>query len=138
MQRMFAGGQVTTVTPLQIGSEVSRETSVIATTKKQGRSGALTFITVRSAFHQDGQLAIVDEQEVMHRSDRRSYLACTSIDATPYTDADDRPLRMDVDPILLFRFSALTYNAHRIHYDLEYVRREGYPDLVFTGRSKHC
>jgi 3-methylfumaryl-CoA hydratase len=131
--RMFAGGRVTTVTPLRLGYDATRVTRVVSTTEKQGRSGPLTFVTTRSEYVQDGEVAIIDEQDIVYRDpgselhDRREPEPA----ASPQSSGD--ALELDVDPVLLFRFSALTYNAHRIHYDQDFTRAEGYLDLVVHG-----
>lgn len=141
-QRMFAGGRVTTMSPLRVGEPATRTTTVAASVEKQGRSGTLTFVTVRSELRQRGDVAIVDEQDIVYRApgsvlpqpDGAARPAPRDADA----DADDvvgdaGRLTLDVDEVLLFRFSALTYNAHRIHYDGGYATRAGYPGLVVHG-----
>ena len=139
-QRMFAGGRVTTRSPLLVGEPATRTTTVVASVEKQGRSGTLTFVTVRSELRQRGDVAIVDEQDIVYRAPG-SVLPQPDGAARPAprdADADDAGdhagrLTMDVDEVLLFRFSALTYNAHRIHYDSGYAARAGYPGLVVHG-----
>ena len=129
--RMFAGGRVTTIAPLRVGEETTRVTRLTASVEKQGRSGPLTFVTARSEYLQDGQVAVVDEQDIVYREPGSRLGRAPE---APATQADCQgALTLDVDPVLLFRFSALTYNAHRIHYDLDYVKEEGYPDLVVHG-----
>ncbi len=132
--RMFAGGRVQTHRPLRFGEPVTRTTRVVRTAEKQGRSGPLTFLTVRSEFEQAGSLAIADEQDIVYRAPGSTLPTQPRAEATltePTGAVDGLTLR--VDPVVLFRFSALTYNAHRIHYDLAYAQREGYPDLVVHG-----
>jgi len=129
--RMFAGGRVCLRTPLRCGEPATRTTRVGRTTHKQGASGPLTFVTVRSEIEQQGRVAIVDEQDIVYRPHGRA------LEARPDSRTADRPpapgLVLDVDPVLLFRFSALTYNAHRIHYDQAHAAAEGYPALVVHG-----
>ena len=129
--RMFAGGRVTTIAPLRVGKETTRVTRLTASVEKQGRSGPLTFVTARSEYLQDGQVAVVDEQDIVYREPGSRLSRALESPATQ--DAHQGALTLDVDPVLLFRFSALTYNAHRIHYDVDYVKEEGYPDLVVHG-----
>ncbi len=129
--RMFAGGRVCLRTPLRFGEPATRTTRVDRTTHKQGESGPLTFVTVRSEIEQQGRVAIVDEQDIVYRPHGRA------LAARPDSGTADRSpapgLVLDVDPVLLFRFSALTYNAHRIHYDQAHAAAEGYPALVVHG-----
>lgn len=129
MRRMFAGGRATHLRPLEIGAAAERRTSVVSTEEKQGRSGPLTFVTIRHEFRQGGELAVVDEHDIVYRPDARAgvLLESTAGSAT----CAGRPF--DVDPVVLFRFSALTYNAHRIHYDRDHAASEGYADLVVHG-----
>jgi len=121
LRRMFAGGRVERQAPLLGGQPASRSTSVIAHADKVGRSGPLTFVTVRHVIRQLGEVVLVDEQDLVYRRPTA---------AIPAGPAAANP----VDPVLLFRFSALTYNGHRIHYDRDYARDvEGYPGLVVHG-----
>ena len=133
--RMFAGGRVTAHRPLRVGLPATRTTRVSRTVEKTGRSGPLTFVTVRSEIEQDGALAIVDEQDIVYRppGSARSRPAGTGDASPPPPGPPAVTLRFAVDPVVLFRFSALTYNAHRIHYDRAYVLDEGYPDLLVHG-----
>lgn len=133
--RMFAGGRVSIRTPLRIGEQASRVTRIASTTEKQGRSGPLTFVTTRSEFLQNGEVAIIEEQDIVYREPgSRLRQEASAASTTPLQpDGETDPLELDIDPVLLFRFSALTYNAHRIHYDQAYIKAEGYPGLVVHG-----
>lgn len=134
-QRMFAGGRCEITEPLRLGEPAERTSSLASVTVKQGRSGELLFVTERREFRQDGRLRLVEEQDIVYRSGRGAAQHPRALDESAYPGFDDpwhRPLRPD--PALLFRFSALTANAHRIHYDLPYCRdEEGYPGLVVHG-----
>lgn len=133
-KRMFAGGRVRTLVPLVLGERATRTTRVTSTAAKQGRSGPLTFVTVRSEYSQCGALAIVDESDIVYRSAASSVSSQPgSLGDRPFPAPDEPSLSVRVDEAFLFRFSALTYNAHRIHYDHHWVRMEGYPDLVVHG-----
>ncbi len=129
MRRMFAGGRATHLAPLVIGDEAERSSRIVSRQEKEGRSGALTFVTVRHEVHQHGALAVVDEHDIVYRpaGAPSSPLPATAGDA----GIDGRTF--DVDPVVLFRFSALTYNSHRIHYDRGHAATEGYADLVVHG-----
>lgn len=131
-RRMFAGGRVTTLRRLSIGESATRESRVVNTVDKQGGSGLLTFVTVRHEISQDGTTAIVDEQDIVYRAQGTTSLPGDRPTAQAVPERSDQ-LELDVDERLLFRFSALTYNAHRIHYDLGWAQHEGYDGLVVHG-----
>jgi 3-methylfumaryl-CoA hydratase len=139
--RMFAGGRVTAYRGIRIGEPATRTTEVAGTAEKVGRSGPLTFVTVRTRIDQAGASAVVDEQDIVYRPPGSRLPARTTVDRDGGNDGNDGggngggdcALGFDVDPTVLFRFSALTYNAHRIHYDRAYAVAEGYPDLVVHG-----
>lgn len=135
--RMFAGGRVTAHGTLRIGEPATRTTRVLRSVDKQGRSGRLTFVTVRSDIEQAGELVIVDEQDIVYRTASSPPPHATGSTVaevgTGHGQPDESRLECDVDAVLLFRFSALTYNAHRIHYDKDYATGEGYPDIVVHG-----
>ena len=142
-KRMFAGGRVSTYAPLVFGKPTTRSTWVADTVEKQGSTGPLTFVTVRNEYAQDGRVCIVDENDIVYRT-AGSSLANRAVGPESVPDqpvsAPREPalskalyLTLAADEALLFRFSALTYNAHRIHYDHNWVRQEGYSDLVVHG-----
>jgi 3-methylfumaryl-CoA hydratase len=135
MRRMFAGGQVTTHRPLYLGREASRRTEVVGRSEKRGRSGPLTFVTVRHTIVQDGHTAVVDRQDIVYLPDRPRTDPPAPGPAEPPADSAGEVYQPGTPTTrTLFQFSALTYNAHRIHYDRDYARdAEGYPDLVVHG-----
>ncbi len=140
LRRMFAGGRVSQHGPLRTGAEATRRTWQASSTRKQGRSGPLHFVTVRTEISQDGQVVITDEQDLVYREPAQATdrLASDSPPRPPgapdlQPPAGTRDWPVEVNPVLLFRFSALTYNAHRIHYDRDYARAEGYPGLLVHG-----
>lgn len=129
---MLAGGRVRSHRLLRLGREATRTAWVAGTLEKTGRTGPLTFVTVRSEIMQDGELAIEDEQDIVYRLPVSA--VAPAPEGEPFASQSREPfISLEVDSKLLFRFSALTYNAHRIHYDHEYVRQEGYDDLVVHG-----
>ena len=133
-KRMFAGGRVRTHAPLVIGRPATRTTWVAATTEKQGSTGPLTFVTVRNEYTQDGRVAIVDDNDIVYRTTGSSLAPrAGTLRDEPEPAPREPALTLTADEALLFRFSALTYNAHRIHYDHNWVREEGYGDLVVHG-----
>ena len=136
-RRMFAGGRVNTYASLVFGKPATRTTWVAATKEKQGSSGPLTFVTVRNEYAQDGRVCIVDENDIVYRTPGSSIALAAgrpgSVPDEPKSVPREPALTLTTDEALLFRFSALTYNAHRIHYDHNWVRQEGYSDLVVHG-----
>ena len=133
-RRMFAGGRVTTHAPLVFGRPATRTTWVADTREKQGRTGPLTFVTVRNEYAQDGRVLIVDENDIVYRTPASGLaIQIGTLRDEPQPAPREPALTLTADEALLFRFSALTYNAHRIHYDHNWVREEGYGDLVVHG-----
>lgn len=133
-KRMFAGGRVRTHASLIFGRPATRTTWVAATTEKQGSTGPLTFVTVRNEYVQGGRVAIVDDNDIVYRTPESSVSPrAGTLRDEPEPAPREPALTLTADEALLFRFSALTYNAHRIHYDHNWVREEGYGDLVVHG-----
>jgi hydroxyacyl-ACP dehydratase HTD2-like protein with hotdog domain len=137
-QRMFAGGRCHITKPLRLGEPAQRLTSLAAVTPKHGRTGELLFITERHEFRQAGHVHMVEEQDIVYRSghsNNNPHPPTINNRATPNpTPENSWHLRLQPDPTLLFRLSALTANTHRIHYDTPYCRNtEGYPGLVVHG-----
>jgi 3-methylfumaryl-CoA hydratase len=133
-RRMFAGARLKFHRLLTIGKPAERQGEVRAIAEKEGKSGKLAFVTAHYRFYQDGQLCIEEEQDIVYREPGERVAAPTPA-ATLEALADGAWTRTIVpDPVLLFRFSALTFNAHRIHYDRPYATgEEGYPGLVVHG-----
>jgi 3-methylfumaryl-CoA hydratase len=138
-RRMFAGGRLEFRAPLRIGAGVVRRTRLTSVQPKSGRSGELLFVTVRSELDSGGAVAVVEEQDIVYRQQTAGATPARSgelPDAGPPAALPDGAWRLtlDPDPRLLFRFSALTYNSHRIHYDQPYATGvERYPGLVVHG-----
>lgn len=139
-RRMFAGGRLRATAPIRVGDQVTRTTSVAAMEPKRGRSGEMLFVTLRSEFHREEELLLVEEQDVVYRSEpagdrpRPAPAPAPPADPVPPPAAGELAVDLLPDPPMLFRFSALTYNAHRIHYDSPYATGvEGYPGLVVHG-----
>jgi 3-methylfumaryl-CoA hydratase len=132
-RRMFAGGRLQFHAPLTIGVPAEREGTIRNVVLKSGRSGSLAFVTVGYRYTQGGTLCIEEEQDVVYREPGAAVAEPVPI-ALPDPGPGVTTRRVAPDTRLLFRFSALTFNAHRIHYDREYARREeGYPGLVVHG-----
>ncbi|NMI01881.1 hypothetical protein HF526_31975 [Pseudonocardia sp. K10HN5] len=139
-RRMFAGGRLEISEPLRVGDEIVRRSALVDVAPKQGRSGDMLFTTVRHEFLRGGVPVVVEEQDIVYRSQpvgkqRGGPVAQAPVATEPEPAAPGAwRARLDPDPAMLFRFSALTYNTHRIHYDQPYVTGvEGYPGLVVHG-----
>ncbi|MBT6512134.1 MAG: acyl-CoA dehydrogenase [Rhodospirillaceae bacterium] len=130
-RRMWAGGSVTFQQDLTLGGDAECRTTIENITRKEGRSGALAFITTEHRISQGGNEALVETRDLVFREAPRPGETPKHFD--PPAKAVWRR-EITPDPVLLFRFSALTFNAHRIHYDIDYCRtEEGYPNLVVHG-----
>ena len=128
-RRMWAGGRVTFHAALPIRASATRRSIVTDVSEKWGRSGKLTFVTVRHEIHVADSLALTEEQDLVFRAAAGPAMLAQPDARIPAATRDLVP-----DITTLFRFSALTFNAHRIHYDRPYARQvEGYPDLVVHG-----
>lgn len=131
-RRMWAGGRVRFLAPLHAGEAVRRRSTILSVKEKQGGSGRLVFVTVAHAIEGPRGPAVEEEQDIVYRGAE----GAAAKPADPAPPAPPGALRGTVlpDPVLLFRYSALTGNGHRIHYDMDYVRGvEGYPGLVVHG-----
>ncbi|MDP1717549.1 MAG: MaoC family dehydratase N-terminal domain-containing protein [Burkholderiales bacterium] len=131
-RRMFAGKRITFHEPLRVGDEVRRDSVIHDVTLKQGRSGQMVFVTVKTDISSPRGLAITEEQDIVYRADPDPHAPPPPPQKAPGIAVWTRTVTPD--PVLLFRYSALTFNGHRIHYDHPYVTgTEGYPDLVMKG-----
>ncbi|MEZ5572685.1 MAG: MaoC family dehydratase N-terminal domain-containing protein [Halioglobus sp.] len=129
--RMWAGSRVRIVAPLILGVTAQRQSSITAIEHKQGRSGDLLFVTVRHLVFQGENLVIDEEQDLVYH---QRHIGQPSPPAHPAPATAQWSRELTPDPVLLFRYSAVTFNSHRIHYDREYaVGEEGYPALVVQG-----
>ena len=132
-RRMFAGARMRFHRPLLIGQSARREAVIRDIRQKSGRSGSLAFVSVLCSYYQDGVLCIEEEQDIVYREPGAA-VARPEVIGWPAVEEGACARVVTPDPKLLFRFSALTFNAHRIHYDRPYAtREEGYPGLVVHG-----
>ena len=131
-RRMWAGGRIEFRQPLRIGDRVRRESTLLSVEHKQGRSGDLVFVTVRHEVSANGTVAISEEHDIVYREAAKPGDQPVAGKPAPARAAWQRALT--ADPVLLFRYSALIFNGHRIHYDLDYARQEEhYPGLIVHG-----
>jgi len=132
-RRMFAGSRMQFHQPLRLGVAAVREGEIRNVVLKSGRSGSLAFVTVGYRFVQDGITCIDEEQDIVFR-EPGAPVPAPVVQAFPTPDAGAWTRTISPEARLLFRFSALTFNAHRIHYDRPYAHDdEGYPGLVVHG-----
>lgn len=120
--------------PLRLGVETEKHSQILRIAEKHGRSGDMLFVTVRSEYRQAGELCLSEEQNIVYRSDQGRAEAYTRVETE--LDPSTAVWRSEPAPTTttLFRYSALTSNPHRIHYDLPYACEvEGYPGLVVHG-----
>jgi 3-methylfumaryl-CoA hydratase len=133
-RRMWAGGRVRASAPLRCGEPATRRSRVQSVEEKQGRSGPLTFCVVHHQILQRGRVVIDELQDIVYRAAVSPAGQPAPAWEGPIIPPADGERAIEVSPTLLFRFSALTYNAHRIHYDRDYARDvEGYPGLLTHG-----
>jgi 3-methylfumaryl-CoA hydratase len=132
-RRMFAGARLWFPGRARIDRQLVRQSDVLSTTEKSGRSGPLLFVTIEHRIANEDVAVVREEQDIVYRPSQQQGIAQGE---DPVPPMNDWTWGLDLDPseTMLFRFSALTYNAHRIHYDRQYAREvEGYPGLVVHG-----
>ena len=132
-RRMWAGSQFEFRSPLRVGDEVERTSTIADVTAKDGRTGRLVFVKVRHEVRRNGSAdpAIVEFHDIVYRDAKKP----GDVEPPPTPAAQgDWQREIVPDDVLLFRYSALTFNGHRIHYDRQYVTQvEGYPGLIVHG-----
>ena len=132
-RRMWAGGRLRFSGSILIGETVRRASEITSVAHKSGRQGDLVFVALRHKLSTDRGLAVEEEQDLVYCAPSK---AAASPDTRPPYPSEPAAWRevLNPDPVLLFRYSALTFNAHRIHYDAPYATsEEGYPGLVVQG-----
>ncbi|MGZ8268764.1 MAG: FAS1-like dehydratase domain-containing protein [Burkholderiales bacterium] len=131
-RRMWAGGRLEFVRPLKVGEAITRESEIVSVEPKSGRSGTLVFVTVRHTIAAGGETAIVEEQDIVYREAAKKGDPVPAGKEAPGGAQWKREVMPDT--VMLFRYSALTFNGHRIHYDKDYATgEEHYPGLVVHG-----
>jgi len=133
-RRMWAGSQFEFRAPVRVGDAVERTSTIAEVSEKDGRTGKLIFVKVCHEVRRNGTRdpAIVEFHDIVYRDARKP----TDVDPPPQPAERGAPWQRETvpDDVLLFRYSALTFNGHRIHYDRRYVTEvEGYPGLVVHG-----
>ena len=132
-RRMWAGGELEFFEPLRVGDEVTRTSRIADVTMKTGSTGVLCFVSVDHLITTSRGTALRERQDIVYRDMSTTQSSAPAKTGAPPPAAKHRETHM-ADPVLLFRYSALTFNGHRIHYDRDYVTKvEGYPGLIFHG-----
>ena len=133
-RRMWAGGAINFVEPLRVGDTVTRASTIKDLTLKTGSTGTLCFVSVDHVISTPRGVAVRERHDIVYRempADGQNATPAKPPAAPPAARYSERHL---ADPVLLFRYSALTFNGHRIHYDRDYVTKvEGYPGLIVHG-----
>jgi len=131
-RRMWAGGRITFHAPLKVGERATRTSTIANIEDKTGRSGRLVFVTVQHSIEVGGELRLEEEHDIVYRD---APLADPRPQQPQLAPQGERWSRIiEADPVMLFRYSALTFNSHRIHYDYPYATQvEAYPGLVVHG-----
>ncbi len=141
-RRMWAGGRLTWHRPFQLGSSVNKASEIIKVTRKAGRTGEMVFVTVAHRYTDTQGLLLTEEHDIVYRgvpSDSEKTALQTlaaQIQAREHSfeRQGEHTQAINADAVMLYRYSAATFNGHRIHYDVDYCRQvEGYPGLVVHG-----
>lgn len=130
-RRMWASGKLIFHHDLLIGEEISKTSEILKVSEKEGKAGRMVFVTVRHSIGSARGVAVEEEQDIVYLPMPKAF-----VPAAPNPVPEDLEWKEEypVDPVLLFRFSALTFNSHKIHYDIQYATEvEKYPGLVAHG-----
>ncbi len=131
-RRMWAGGRLEFLRPLRVGETYTRTSRILDVQHKEGRSGSLVFVFVRHEIANAEGITLTEEQDLVYRADPKPGDPPPGLRPAPAGAIWTRTLQPD--DVLLFRYSALTFNGHRIHYDRRFATKtEGYPGLVVHG-----
>ncbi|MEO0369583.1 MAG: MaoC family dehydratase N-terminal domain-containing protein [Pseudomonadota bacterium] len=129
-RRMWAGGSLSFLAPIIIGAEITKVSTIESIKHRTGKSGELCIVTIGHRLFDGNELCIDEKQNLVFREDPSPDVAPPATIAPP--DSHDITETLSPNPVMMFRYSALTFNGHRIHYDVDYAREvEGYPDIVF-------
>lgn len=130
-RRMWAGGRLTFLAPARIGARLDRQSEILKVAEKHGATGRMVFVTVRHEIASGGTTLIHEEQDIVYVAMPERFAPPPPV---PAPDAPAWREAVPIDTVRLFRFSAVTFNAHRIHFDLDYAQSvEKYPGLVVHG-----
>ncbi|MEM1149186.1 MAG: MaoC family dehydratase N-terminal domain-containing protein [Pseudomonadota bacterium] len=129
-RRMWAGSRCTFSAPIHVGQTLRKTSTITSVTEKDGRAGPMVFVTVTHETHLSDTLAMREEQDIVYMNIPEVFSPPPGKSVPDCSIVED----VEIDPVLLFRYSALTFNGHRIHYDRPYAKDvEKYPGLVVHG-----
>jgi 3-methylfumaryl-CoA hydratase len=132
-RRMWAASDISFGRPMHIGEEVEKTARIASISVKEGKTGLLVFLKIENIYRVGGEQALSEVQTLVYRDDPKPDEAPPPPKLAPETAAWSEAV--ETDTALLFRYSAVTFNAHRIHYDAPYARAvEGYPNVVVHGQ----
>ena len=131
-RRMWAGSRLAVHGPIRIGDPIERQSRILDVVPKTGASGPLVFLKVRHEIFAHGTLAVSEEHDIVYREAPKPGAPSTA-GAPGAPRAAQFKRTISPNSVMLFRYSALTFNGHRIHYDREFAKEEGYPGLVVHG-----
>ena len=133
-KRMWAGGRLSFLAPIQTNQNIRRESEITKIEFKQGKSGNMFFVTVKHQIFAENILAIIEEHDIVYREASNQVQTQATKSQTTETKVYTYKKSYPIDSVTLFRYSAVTFNGHRIHYDRNYcTETEGYPGLVVHG-----
>ena len=135
-KRMWAGGRLEFIAPIAINQPLRRESEILNVSFKQGKVGDLYFVTVKHSIYSNDELCIIEEQDIVYKAEQAKTVADSAISEKSVTELRPATYRVPfkANTPCLFRYSALTFNSHKIHYDREYsMTYENYPGLVVHG-----
>ena len=141
-RRMWAGGRLTWHRPFQAGASVDKASEIISVTRKTGRTGEMVFVTVAHRYTDTQGLLLTEEHDIVYRGmpSEAEKTALQTLAAQiqsgehSFERQGEHSQAINADAVMLYRYSAATFNGHRIHYDVDYCRSvEGYPGLVVHG-----
>ncbi len=130
-RRMWAGSRITFHAPIPIGAKIEKRSRIADVVEKSGATGPLIFVHLHHEIFVEGKLAVTDEQDAVYRDAPPKAAPAPRAAAVPPPAGNVRTVHPDI--VQLFRYSAITFNGHRIHYDRDHAREEGYPGLVVHG-----
>lgn len=131
-RRMWAGSQLAFHAPMRVGQRISRTSRIADVRLKEGKTGPLVFVNVDHELHVEGQQAVTEHHDIVYRD--MPDPSAPPAPGTPAPKSTEWSRVVNPSEVLLFRYSALTFNGHRIHYDRRYVTEvEGYPGLIVHG-----
>jgi 3-methylfumaryl-CoA hydratase len=132
-RRMWAASDITFHAPIRLGDELEKTARIADVAQKVGATGALIFVTVENDYRAGGELALSEKQTIVYRDHPRPDEVPPP--PKPAPEKPDWSRELKADPVMLFRYSAVTFNGHRIHYDHPYVtQEEGYPNIIVQGQ----